>query len=126
MVRDAELAVGIQALNAKTLGGYPSEESDIEPDGAVADDPGRYPGLPDGLRKQQLWRGDTAKHTAFGSSLQAYCRNRDKQRVIQNWGYERFVAPPFDDGGVVGSKIALFACPATEAPASIGPMTMTR
>ena len=38
VVRDSEFAVGIQALNAKTLGGYPSEESDIEPDGPPADD----------------------------------------------------------------------------------------
>jgi len=41
--------VGIQALNTKTLGGYPSVESDIEPDGATADDTGIYPGLPDEL-----------------------------------------------------------------------------
>ena len=120
VVRGGEQAVGIQALNAKTLGGYPSEESDIEPDGALADDVGRYPGLPDELRKQQLWRGNTAMHTSFGSSLQAYCRNRDRQRVIRNWGQERFVALPYDDGGVIGSKIALFACPAAEALATLG------
>ena len=76
---------------------------------------GSYPGLPDELRKQQLWRGNTAMHTPFGSTLQAYCRNRDRQRVISNWGHEKFVALPFDDGGVIGSKIALFAGPATEA-----------
>jgi len=57
---------------------------------------------------------------AFGSSLQAYCRNRDRQRVIKNWGHEKFVALPFEDGGVIGSKIALFACPATEALATLG------
>jgi hypothetical protein len=120
VVRDSEFAVGIQALNAKTLGGYPSEESDIEPDGLPADDTGRYPGLPDELRKQQLWRGDTAKRTPFGSTLQAYCRNRDRQRVISNWGHERFVALPFDDGGVIGSKIALFAGPPTVALPTLG------
>lgn len=120
VVRDAEFAVGIQALNAKTLGGYPSEESDIEPDGELADDPGDYPGLPEELKKQQRWRGDTAKVAPFGSTLQAYCRNRDRQRIISNWGNEKFVALPFDDGGVVGSKIALFAGPASEALATIG------
>jgi hypothetical protein len=120
VVRDGEHAVGIQALNAKTLGGYPSEESDIEPDGALADDAGSYAGLPEELRKQQLWRGNTAMRTAFGSTLQAYCRNRDRQRIINNWGHERFVALPFDDGGVIGSKIALFACPAREALATLG------
>jgi len=120
VVRDSEFAVGIQALNAKTLGGYPSQESDIEPDGTPADDNGSYPGLPDELKKQQLWRGDTAKRTPFGSTLQAYCRNRDRERVISNWGHERFVALPFDDGGVMGSKIALFAGPATEALPTLG------
>ncbi|MGA3328013.1 MAG: hypothetical protein ABSF45_26485 [Terriglobia bacterium] len=125
VVRDSKFAVGIQALNAKTLGGYPSEESDIEPDGLVTDDHGSYPGLPPELRKQQLWRGDTAKRTPFGSTLQAYCRNRDRQRVINNWGHERFVALPFDDGGVIGSKIALFAVPATEALPTIGEIEVT-
>ena len=120
VVRDSEFAVGIQALNVKTLGGYPTRESDIEPDGALADDNGIYPGLPDELKKQQLWRGDTAKRTAFGSTLQAYCRNRDRARVISNWGYERFEALPFKDGGVIGSKIALFAGLATEALPTLG------
>ena len=124
VVRDGEHAVGIQALNAKTLGGYPSEESDIEPDGVLADDTGNYPGLSEELKKQQLWRGNTAMRTAFGSALQAYCRNRDRERVIKNWGHERFVAPPFDDGGVAGSKIALFACPAREALATLGEIEM--
>jgi len=120
VVRNSEFAVGIQALNAKTLGGYPSQESDIEPDGDLADDPGSYPGLPAELRKQQRWRGDAAKHTPYGSTLQAYCRNRDRQRIISNWGHEKFVALPYDDGGVTGSKIALFAGPATEALPTIG------
>lgn len=120
VVRDGDVAVGIQALNPKTLGGYPSEESDIEPDGAPADDMGRYPGLPEGLKKEQLWRGNAAMHAAYGSSLQAYCRNRDRTRVIKNWGNEKFVALPFEDGGVIGSKIALFACPAAQALATLG------
>lgn len=120
VVRDAECAIGIQALNVKTLGGYPTEESDIEPDELVADDPGNYPGLPAELKIKQRWRGDTARHTSNGSDLQAYCRNRDHARVISNWGWDKYDAPPFDDGGVVGSKIALFACPASEALSTIG------
>jgi hypothetical protein len=35
-------------------------------------------------------------------------------------GHDRYVAPAFDDGGVVGSKIALFGCPADQALATIG------
>lgn len=120
VVRNSELAVGIQALNTKTMGGDASQESDIEPDEVIADDTGTYPGLPDELKKQQRWRGNTAIRTAFGSTLQAYCRTRDKQRVISNWGQENFVALPFEDGGVIGSKIALFACPAAQALATLG------
>src|SRR5262249_51270195 len=46
--------------------------------------------------------------------------NRDRDRVIDNWGFERCLAPAFADGGVVGSKIALFACSADEALSTIG------
>jgi len=119
VVRNSEFAVGIQALNVKTLGGYPSQADDVEPN-FTADDPGNYPGLPAALKKQQLWRGDTAKHAPFGSTLQAYCRVRDRKRVISNWGNEKFVALPYNDGGVIGSKIALFAGPATEALPTLG------
>jgi hypothetical protein len=121
VVRDGDFAVGIQALNPKTLGGYPTNESDIEPDIPPTDDPANYPGLPAELREQQLWRGNTAMHTAFGTSLQAYCRNRDRSRVIfiRDWDLDA-VAPPFEDGGVVGSKIALFACPSSQVLATLG------
>ena len=120
VVRNSEIAVGIQALNTKTMGGDASQESDVVPDEILADDVGTYPGLPQGLKKQQRWRGNTASRTAFGSTVQAYCRNRDRQRVISNWGNEQFVAQPFEDGGVVGSKIALFACPAEIALPTLG------
>ncbi|MGC9197383.1 MAG: hypothetical protein ACP5E5_00425 [Acidobacteriaceae bacterium] len=120
VVRDPEVAVGIQALNVKTLGGYPNQESDIAPDGVTADDHGVYPGLPAALRENQNWRGDTAKVTSYGSSLQAYCRNRDHLRVVSNWGRPQFDALPFADGGVIGSRIALFAVPSADALATLG------
>ena len=120
VVRDSECAVGIQALNVKTLGGLPTQESDIEPDELTTDDRGIYPGLPDELRKQQRWRGDTASATVFGSTLQAYCRTRERERIISNWGNEKFAALPFDDGGALGSRIALFAGPSTETLATLG------
>lgn len=120
VVRNPEAAIGIQALNVKTMGGDASQESDIAPDDVIADDNGTYPGLPEALKKQQRWRGNTATSTPHGSSVQAYCRNRDKPRVISNWGYDHFVAPPFDDGGVIGSKIALFATKGPQALSAIG------
>jgi len=109
VVGDPEFAVGIQALNAKTLGGYPASENDIE-GGYSADDPASYSNLPDELRKDQSYRADTARLTEFGSLLQAFCRDRGTDRVIANWGHDKYLAPAYNDGGVIGSKIALFAC----------------
>jgi len=119
VVRDKEFAFGLQALNAKTLGGYPAQENDIQNEFG-ADDTGDYPNLPSELRQGTGFRGDTAKRTQFGSVLQAYCRNRDHDRVISNWGQEKYVAPSFQDGGVVGSRLALFGCPAPKALETIG------
>ncbi|MDX1931566.1 MAG: hypothetical protein SFU56_03080 [Capsulimonadales bacterium] len=119
VVRDDEFAIGIQALNPKTLGGYPSSENDIEQEPS-GDDLGNYPDLDPELLKGQHYRGDTALRTPFGSTLQAYCRNRDRERIVPNWNHERYVVKPFADGGPIGSKIALFACPAKMALATLG------
>jgi hypothetical protein len=86
----------------------------------TADDLGNYSNLPTELKKDQLFRGDTARRTEFGSVLQAFCRNRSSDRVIANWGHDRYLAPAYGDGGVIGSKIALFACPAAQALETIG------
>lgn len=119
VVRDSEFAIGIQSLNARTLGGYPARENDLAAE-FTADDPGDYPDLPTELKEDQIFRGDTARRTEFGSVLQAYCRNRDQDRVVPNWGHEQYFVPAFPDGGVVGSKIALFACPAAQTLETIG------
>ncbi len=119
VVRNREFAVGIQALNVKTLGGYPVAENDVE-EGWSGDDSGFYPDLPGELLKGQHFRSDTARRTEFGSVLQAYCRNRLRPQVIANWGHPLYGVPPFNDGGVLGSKIALFAGPAERALDSIG------
>ncbi|MGE5294573.1 MAG: hypothetical protein ACM3VT_07080 [Solirubrobacterales bacterium] len=97
VVRNDRFALGIQALNAKTLGGYPVEESDV-----------------------MQGRGDTAVATASGSVLQAFTRDRSQDRIVSNWAHKYYVAPAFDDGGVVESKIALFGCPAGRALETIG------
>lgn len=117
VVRNKSFAIGIQALNVKTLGGYPTSENDVEPaynifssDNLIDVDES----------VEMLYRGQTAKHTEYGSLLQAYCRNRSETRVIENWGHTDYVAPAFEDGGVKGSKIALFGCPADKALEVIG------
>lgn len=119
VVRDNEFAVGIQALNAKTIGGSPARENDVAV-GFSADDRGHYPNLPAELNKGQTFRGDTARATPFGSVLQAYCRRRDADRVIPNWGHDAYLAPAFSDGGVRGSRIALFGCVAANALTTLG------
>ncbi|NKB72852.1 MAG: hypothetical protein GKR89_37765 [Candidatus Latescibacteria bacterium] len=110
VVRDRDFAIGIQALNAKTLGGRPLTDDDVMPSYDIFDS-GDYADVSLEFRDRQLYRGDTAVSTEFGSALQAYCRDRSRQRVIRNWGHESYVAPAHDDGGVVGAKVALFGCP---------------
>jgi hypothetical protein len=117
VVRDSVYAIGIQALNLKTLGGYPSEESDIEPSFDIFETNSLID-VADSVKV--FYRGQTARKESFGSVIQAYCRNRNKERIISNWAHPYYVAPAFDDGGVTGSSIALFGCKASETLATIG------
>jgi hypothetical protein len=108
VVRNKEFAIGIQALNIKTLGGFPSAESDIQPSYDVFTGGNKIDVLKDDLNKQ-LYRGDVARPMPYGSSLQAYCRNRNKDRVIENWSHSSYLSPAYtEDGGVIGSKLAIF------------------
>jgi hypothetical protein len=118
VVRGGGYAIGIQALNIKTLGGYPWNADDHLPqlDAFEQDDP---EDLSKGKRGV-LYSVEAARPTREGSSLQAYCRNRSRARVIENLGRKQFVALPYDDGGVVGCKIALFGAPEVEVLATIG------
>jgi len=113
VVRNSTFAIGIQALNAKTLGGIPSREDDVMPSYDIFDGDD-YADLSQDFQEKQLYRGETAIATSCGSQLQAYCRDRSEPRIIENWGHEKYVAPAFEDGGVMGSKIALFGCPTAE------------
>ena len=97
VVRNDRFALGIQALNVKTLGGYPTAENDVMPG-----------------------RGDAAQARNFGSVLQAFTRDRSEDRIISNWGHASYFVPGYNDGGVVGSKIALFGCPASEVLKTLG------
>lgn len=112
VVRDSVFAFGVRALNPKTIGGYPSEESDIDPSydifatNSLAD-------VDDSTKV--LYRGQAARHTDFGSVVQAYVRNRCKDRVIPMWGHDKYTVPAYNDGGLIGSKIALFGAPEPQA-----------
>ena len=102
-----DFSIGIQALNIKTLGGYPWNESDRMPafDFIREEDVNNMHPKSDG---SVLYRVEAAKPVENGSSLQAYCRNRNKERIYQDFNHEKIIAPPYNDGGVIGSKIALF------------------
>jgi hypothetical protein len=102
--------LGLQALNLKTLGGFPERYDHL---------PRWMPFQPgyenfDTPKKFVLYSVEAARPTWYGSSLQAYTRNRNKDRVIANWGYEAYTSPAYKDGGIKGSKIALFGCPTAE------------
>jgi hypothetical protein len=73
---------------------------------------------------KQLYRGNTAERQEFGSVLQAYCRDREEDRIIANWGHEKYLAPGLQDGGLTGSRVALFGCPADKALETIGAIEM--
>ncbi len=119
VVRNKDFAIGIQALNIKTLGGSPLVDSDIQPAYDVFADGNKVDVLMEDVNKQ-LFRGDVAKPMPYGSLLQAYTRNRNKDRLIDNWSHPRYLAPAYTaDGGVVGSSLAIFGVPTAQALATI-------
>ncbi|WP_395810092.1 hypothetical protein [Daejeonella sp.] len=89
VVRDGEVSLGIQVLNIKTLGGdYPTREG-------------------------STWaRGIAAVPAKWGSTLQAYSINRDRDRFVDAWGglYKNMPVKALKGETVVGSKIAIFSC----------------
>mgnify|MGYP006292877963 CR=1 FL=1 len=89
VVREDAYAIGIQSLNAKTTGGKLTN-----PDGSDSA------------------RGTTATAEGYGSSLQAYCINRNKEREypIRNSSIPYAYIPANPDGRLDGSAIALFGC----------------
>ncbi len=106
VVRNKQFSMGIQALNPRTLGGFPTPDDDapsynIFGTTSLVD-------VSDSLNI--LYRGHTAYPRDYGSSIQAYTRNRSQERVISNLNHDKYVAPSFKDDGVIGSKIALFGC----------------
>ena len=109
VVQSEKYALAIQTLNAKTLGGYPWNENDCMPQLDIFDQDDPYDLNEEG-KAYVLYRVEAAKPTAYGSSLQAYCRDRSEDRDVENLSHEFFESKAYDDGGYIGSKIALFAC----------------
>ena len=107
VVRNEKFSIGIQSLNKRTLGGYPSSDDDSTPSYDIFGTTSLVD-VSDSLNI--LYRGHTAMPKEYGSSLQAYTRNRNKERIVASMNHESYVAPAYDDEGIVGSKIALFGC----------------
>lgn len=111
VVRNTDFSIGIQALNKRTLGGYPSNEDDSTPSYNIFGTTSLVD-VADSLNI--LYRGHTALPKDYGSSIQAYTRNRNKDRIVAAMNHEHYMAPAYKDEGIVGSKIALFGCPPSE------------
>ena len=104
VVRNDEFAIGLQALNTKTTGGD------------LVNDEGSTGG-----------RGTAALKREYGSSIQAFSLDRSRPRVVDVWAhggnnpvFPQMPVPPIPGETTTGSKIALFACQASEALNTIG------
>jgi hypothetical protein len=119
VVRGDAYALGIQSLNPKTLGGYPWYDNDTTPqlDIFEQDD---YSDLSEEGKRETLYRVEAAKPEPFGSTLQAYVRNRFEERVVPNLNHSYYRTPIFDDQGILGSAIALFGTSVEHTLKTIG------
>ena len=99
VVRDGQYAIGIQALNPKTLGGILKNEGG-------ADDS----------------RGNAAIAQLYGSSIQAYSLDRSKPRILSVWNdqYPAMPVPAISGETTIGSAIALFGCPENQVLEHLG------
>ncbi|RAP74757.1 hypothetical protein [Paenibacillus montanisoli] len=100
VVHNHRFAAGLLSLNAKTIGGWPSELKALD----FAEAP-----FADGKFE---YRMSTAWPTAKGSLLQAYARNRAKGGTRPVWGIHDVEVPSLnnEDAAIIGSKVALFGC----------------
>ena len=99
IVRDDRTAFGLQVLNPETLGGLPLSDEGSDPS-----------------------RGNTARRTATGSSVQAYTLDRSRPRNINVW-WDQFPAmpvAPIPGETAEGSSVALFACAPDRALELVG------
>ncbi|AOW10551.1 hypothetical protein [Flavobacterium gilvum] len=97
VVRDGEYAIGIQALNPKTVGGVLNNS--------------------EGSNES---RGSTAIPQAYGSSLQAFSLDRSKDRKITVWGRPEMPVKAIPNETTLGSKIAIFGCAEPQVLSRIG------
>lgn len=119
VVQEGDHALGLQGLNTRTLGGWPWNENDAMPQIDIFES-GDYTDLSEEGKRYVLYRVEAAKPDSLGSTLQAYTRNRNHTRFIPNMNYPTYEAPAFEDGGMVGSAIALFGSDRSNALETLG------
>lgn len=99
VVRDENFAIGIQALNPKTIGSSPDNAEGFD-----------------------MSRGRAAEPRPWGSVLQCYSLNRSISRTADVWlgNFPNMPIEPIPGETIVGSKIALFGCSEPKALDTIG------
>ena len=120
IVQNDDFTIGLQALNIKTLGGYPWNDNDHLPQLDIFGQSDYENMVNEKGNIFTLYSVEAAKPTSSGSSLQAYTRNRTKDRIVKNVNHDRFTSPAHNNGGLIGSKIALFGSKTDKALATIG------
>ncbi|OXM16932.1 hypothetical protein [Paenibacillus herberti] len=115
VVHDGEFAIGVQSLNAKTVGGWPLE-LDRHESMPESYSQGGKPN-PDG---RQMTDNKFEHHvcTAWptmdgGSGLQAFARDRSKPATRPAWNLAATDVIPIEgeDARIEGTRLALFGCP---------------
>lgn len=99
VVRNTDFAIGLQSLNIKTTGGFPRNNVGSIPN-----------------------RKGAADKTDYGSALHAFTFDRSFERTADVWAdhFKNMPVIPIAGETVVGSKIALFGCPAGDALVTMG------
>lgn len=102
VVRSSDFALGIRALNIKTIGGkLQNEEGFTTPSATIS--------------------GSTASAEEFGSALQAFILNQALDRKIRVWHlHDNVPVPGLPEYRLEGTAIALFGTSPDEALAHIG------
>lgn len=136
VVRDTTFAIGVQALGINTTEGRPHLGDDAMGAAYINPLPGQE--IPEDLKDKigqqtsdinvneegdmpeyiRQWRGNAAVERPYGSDIQFFARDWRKEKVIDYVGRRQTVTALDQD--FIGSSIALFAVPSSEAIDVIG------
>ncbi|MFD7428519.1 Ig domain-containing protein [Streptomyces sp. NPDC059818] len=110
VVRDDDFAIGLRPLTDRTEGAWPQEDQDMGWESEVKHDP-------DQVSVGSLEEWSAAGVTPWGSVLRAFTFDYTKERHRKVRGYPIPVGPlPGRDGGIAGSRIALFGASPEATP----------